>query len=118
TLDSRPNNLPMQRGPLIGREKELDAVQKLLLREDVGLLTLTGPGGAGKTRLSLQAAAELIEHFEDGVFFVPLAPISNPDLVASAIAQPLGIKEMAGQPLAERLKDYLRDKHILLVLDN
>lgn len=118
TLDSRPNNLPIQRGPLIGRERELTAIQDLMLRDDVGLLTLTGPGGAGKTRLSLQAAAELIEDFEDGVFFVALAPITSPDLVAPAIAHPLGIKEMAGQSLPEHLKEYLRDKHMLLVLDN
>src|SRR5205823_631042 len=72
TLDSRPNNLPVQRSPLVGREKELVAIQNLLLREDVGLLTLTGPGGIGKTRLAMQVAAEVLDDFQDGVYFVPL----------------------------------------------
>ena len=80
TLDSRPNNLPIQLTPLIGREKEVAAVQNLLQREDVRLVTLTGPGGTGKTRLGLQVAAELSDLFADGVYFVNLAPISDPDV--------------------------------------
>src|SRR5690606_27176603 len=82
------------------------------------LLTLTGPGGSGKTRLALQAAAEMMAHFPDGVFFVALAPISDPGLVASTIAQTLGITESPKRPIFERLKEHLRAKSLLLVLDN
>src|SRR6266508_3853957 len=98
TLDARPNNLPAQRDPLIGREQEVAAVQALIQRDDVGLVTLTGPGGTGKTRLGLQAAAELIDRSQDGVFFVALAPISNPELVATTIAQALEVRDVGGRP--------------------
>jgi predicted ATPase/class 3 adenylate cyclase/tetratricopeptide (TPR) repeat protein len=118
TLDSRPNNLPVQLTPLIGREKEVAAVQNLLQREDVRLVTLAGPGGTGKTRLGLQVAAELSDLFPDGVYFVNLAPISDPDFVVPTIAQTLDLKEIGDQPLLDLLKGYLRDKHILLLLDN
>src|SRR6266566_7477599 len=118
TLDSRPNNLPVQLTPLIGREKEVSAVQNLLQREDVRLVTLTGPGGTGKTRLGLQVAAELSDLFPDGVYFVNLAPISDPTLVVPTIAQTLGIHEVAGQSLSERLKEELEQKQVLLLLDN
>ena len=100
TLDSRPNNLPVQLTPLIGREKEGATIQNLLQREDVRLVTLTGPGGTGKTRLGLQVAAELSDLFPDGVYFVNLAPISDPTLVVSTIAQTLDLKEMGGQATA------------------
>ncbi len=118
TLDSYPNNLPIQPTSLIGREKEVAAVQHLLRREDVRLLTLTGPGGTGKTRLGLQVAAEASERFVDGVFFVNLAPISDPALVVPTIAQTLELKETGEQPLLDLLKRSLREKQLLLLLDN
>ena len=118
TLDTRPNNLPVQPTPFIGREKELEAVSRLLAQEDVRLLTLIGPGGTGKTRLGLQIAADLIEDFEEGVFFVSLDSISDPDLVSSTIAHTLGLQEIGGQSIVESTKNYLRDKEILLLLDN
>ena len=124
TLDTHPNNLPLQATPFVGRTKELAALTHLLLREDARLVTLTGPGGAGKTRLALQTAAEVVDHFRDGAFFISLAGISvlssrdDPNLVTHTIAQTLGAREVQGQSPAQRLKDYLQDKQILLVLDN
>src|SRR6266566_2688221 len=118
TLDNRLNNLPVQFTPLIGREKEVAAVQHLLQREDVRLLTLTGPGGIGKTRLGLQVAAELSESFADGVFFVDLAPLILPSLVIDAIAQTLCIQEAVGQTLLDRLKEHLQQQQQLLLVDN
>src|SRR5215204_2923767 len=119
TLDSRRNNLPAQPTVLVGRERELEEVLALLRSpNDVRLLTLTGPGGTGKTRLGLQAAAELTDEFEDGVFFVALAPIAAPALVAPTIARTLGLTESGNQPPEELLKGYLRDRQTLLVLDN
>ncbi len=118
TLNTYPHNLPVQLTPLIGREQEVATVQHLLRREDVRLLTLTGPGGIGKTRLGLQVAAELSNRFADGVFFVNLAPISDATLVVPTIAQTLGIREMAGRPPLERLKEAAHKKQMLLLLDN
>ena len=118
TLDTRPNNLPAQPTPLIGREKELDIAHELLLSQDIRLLTFTGFGGAGKTRLGLQVAADLIDEFEDGVYFVDLSHINDPELVFSTIAQTLGVNEAEGRPLNEVLKESLRDKQMLLMLDN
>ncbi len=118
TLDTQPNNLPVQPTPFIGRAQEVAAVAALLCREDVRLLTLTGPGGTGKTRLGLQVAAELSEVFPDGVFFVNLAPLSDPAFVLPAIAQVLDVKEMGGYALLDLLQVFLREKQLLLLLDN
>ena len=118
SLSNSPNNLPLQLTPLIGREQEVATSLHFLQREHVRLLTLTGPGGTGKTRLGLQVAAELSEAFSDGVYFVNLAPLSDPALVVSAIAQTLDIKEIAEQPLLELLKGSLHWKQLLLLLDN
>jgi predicted ATPase/class 3 adenylate cyclase/DNA-binding CsgD family transcriptional regulator len=118
TLDTSPNNLPIQPTTFIGREQELTVVGDLLRRQEVRLLTLTGPGGIGKTRLGLQVAANLSDRFTDGVFFVNLAPLTDPELVVSTIAQALGVREQRDQPLLESLKDHLRDRHLLLLLDN
>ncbi len=118
TLDIRRNNLPAQPTPLVGRERELEEVLALLRSSHVRLLTFTGPGGTGKTRLGLQAAAELTDEFEDGVFFVALAAIADPTLVAPAITRTLGLTESSNQPAVELLEGYLRDRQVLLVLDN
>jgi predicted ATPase len=118
TLENRPTNLPPQPTSLIGRERELAEVVDLLRRPDVRLVTLTGPGGAGKTRLALQAAADLLDDFGDGAFFVGLAGIADPSLVASTIAQALGIRETGGLAPEEALERFLSDRELLLVLDN
>jgi predicted ATPase/class 3 adenylate cyclase len=118
TLGDRPTNLPVQPNSLVGRERELAELVALLRDEGVQLLTLTGPGGTGKTRLGLQVAAELFEDFRSGVFFVSLAPISDPDLVVPAIAEALALRAVAGEQLFETLIAYLLEKQMLLVLDN
>ena len=118
SLELHPNNLPLQPTPFIGREQELERVRQRLGQPDVRLLTLTGPGGTGKTRLALQVAAELLDDFRDGVWVVELAPVGDPVLVPSTIAAALGIKETAGQPVLASLTAFVRDKQLLLVLDN
>ena len=111
------NNLPAQATPFIGREEQVSAVCQELLRPQTRLLTLTGPGGTGKTRLGLQAAASLLDQFTSGVFFVALASVSAPDLVPATIASALDVRASGDRPVLERLKDYFRDKHLLLMLD-
>jgi predicted ATPase/class 3 adenylate cyclase len=118
TLESHTNNLPLQATPLVGREREVEAVCGLLRSSETRLLTLLGPGGTGKTRVGLQVAAELADDFEDGVFFVPIAAITDPTLVAPTIARVLGLSEGGAQPLEELLEGYLRDRQTLLLLDN
>lgn len=118
SLDRRPNNLPTQPTNLIGREKELAEILERLDSRDVRLLTLTGPGGTGKTRLALQASAELIDRFEDGVYIVDLAPARDPDAMVAAIARTVGLRETHDQPLQETLKDHLHKRSMLLLLDN
>jgi predicted ATPase/class 3 adenylate cyclase/Tfp pilus assembly protein PilF len=118
TLDARPNNLPAQTTPFIGREKEIRAIKEQLANAQLRLLTLSGVGGAGKTRLALQAAADMVDDFEHGVFFVPLAALSDQALVLQTIAQAFDVRETAGRQLKEQLKNHLREKQMLLVLDN
>ena len=112
------HNLVLPRSPLLGRSESLALVQQLLLQEDVGLLTLTGPGGIGKTRLALQAAANVLDHFVDGVYLVALAAIGDPARVLEAAVQTLGVRAGVGQPLPDALADHLRSQRQLLVLDN
>ncbi len=118
TLETRPTNIPPQPTRLIGREQELAEVGELLRRVDVRLLTVTGPGGAGKTRLALQAAADLLDDFADGVFFVSLVGVAEPSLVIPAIAQTLGVKESGGLSAEEALERFVHEREVLLVLDN
>ncbi|HEU4745307.1 MAG TPA: tetratricopeptide repeat protein [Anaerolineales bacterium] len=112
------HNLPNQPTTFIGREEELAAAREMLLRKDVQMVTFTGPGGTGKTRLSLEVAHGLIGHFKDGVFFVPLGDITDPNHVIPHISQQLEVRAAGSQPLLQNLKDYLNDKNILLLLDN
>ncbi|MEW5991980.1 MAG: tetratricopeptide repeat protein [Chloroflexota bacterium] len=116
TLDARPNNLPTQLTSFVGREEELAAACGLLAANR--LLTLTGPGGTGKTRLSLQVAAQAVDDFPDGVFFVALETVRDAGLVASRIAGEIGIAETGGRSGRDVLVEWLAGKHVLLVLDN
>lgn len=118
TLDAHPNNLPIQPTPFIGREQEVAAVTRLLTRPEVRLVTLSGPGGVGKTRLALHVAAELADDFIDGVFVVALAPVNDPAQVVPAMAQTLGISESSHLPLFSLLEAALKGKQQLLLLDN
>jgi predicted ATPase len=118
-LSRTPTNLPASLTSFVGREKVIEAIRSMLWKVDVRLLTLTGPGGTGKTRLALQVAGAMLDDFQDGAFFVELAALNDPALVPSTIAQTLGLPETVGRhPVLDSLKEYLRDKRLLLVLDN
>jgi predicted ATPase/class 3 adenylate cyclase len=116
TLDVQLNNLPVQLTSFIGRGKEITEIKQAL--EKHRLVTLTGSGGTGKTRLSLQVAADLVEQFPDGVWFIELAPLSDPEFVLNTVAAVLGVREETGRPLLATLMDWLSSRELLLVLDN
>jgi predicted ATPase/class 3 adenylate cyclase len=116
SLDSLPTNLPQQLTSFIGREDQMGEVRKLL--NSTRLLTLTGSGGCGKTRLALQVAADTLEEFPDGAWFVELASITDPELTLQAVATALQIQEGAGRPLITTLTEYLQNRKLLLLLDN
>jgi predicted ATPase len=116
TLDSFANNLPTQLTSFIGREHEIAEVKQAL--EGHRLVTLTGSGGTGKTRLSLQVAADLLDHFDHGVWFIELAPLTDPELIPQTILSGIGISEQPNKAPLEILKEYLHEKKVLIVLDN
>jgi len=119
--EARPTNLPVQRTRFVGREREVLAAGQLLLRQDVRLVTVTGPGGIGKTRLAVQIASGLVEHFPGGTHFVSLSPLSDPGLIASMIVQTLGIRETSGHSPLELLRESFQASlsgPMLLLLDN
>jgi predicted ATPase/class 3 adenylate cyclase len=116
SLNAFPNNLPLQLTSFIGRQREMQEAGKLLA--SARLLTLIGPGGTGKTRLSLQLAAEQLSEFKDGVWLVEFAPLTDPALIVSTISSVLGLREVPGVPLLTVLIDYLRAKSLLLIFDN
>jgi predicted ATPase len=115
-LGAHPNNLPRQLTSFVGREREIEEVKRLL--PTTGLLTITGTGGSGKTRLALRVAADLVDQYPDGVWLARLASLSEPTLVPQTIASAMGIPERPGRPLIETVADYLQPKTVLLVLDN
>jgi predicted ATPase/class 3 adenylate cyclase len=116
TPDVRPSNLPAQLTSFVGREEEIAEVERLLDR--TRLLTLTGPGGSGKSRLAVRVAAELLTRYQDGSCFVDLSPVTDPDLVPAAVAKALGVPEAAGRPILEEIKEHLRHRELLGVVDN
>ena len=118
SLNHQPNNLPSQPSLFVGRETELEEIKARVLGEQVRLLTLTGPGGTGKTRLALQSGAELSDRFIDGTYFIDLAPIRDPEAVVVSIARTIGLSESSNGSMIADLKAQLGDKQILLLLDN
>jgi len=120
-VETLPSNLPVQRTGFVGREKEVAAAREMLLRGNARLVTITGPGGIGKTRLALQVASGLVERFPGGIHFVPLSSLSDPALIASTISQSLGIREAGGRSPLQILKESFQDSSrgpMLLLLDN
>jgi len=115
-LDARQNNLPSQLTNFIGRKKEIEDIKKLF--PDTRMLTLTGTGGTGKTRLALQIASEFLDEFENGVWIIELSPITDPELIVKEISNVLNLKENPGTDNLELLKEFLKDKKILLIFDN
>jgi predicted ATPase/class 3 adenylate cyclase len=118
TLENRPTNLPVQTTPLVGRAAELDALQALLADDEIRLVTLTGPGGSGKTRLALHAAAEAVELFPTGVWLVSLEAVHEAALLLPTIAQTLGVFESGDRPLEAAIHEHLAGQRVLVVLDN
>jgi predicted ATPase/class 3 adenylate cyclase len=116
SLDALPNNLPLQRTTFVGREHDVAEVKDLLDRHR--LLTVVGSGGVGKTRLAIQVAADLLDRYPDGVWFVDLAPIDNPELVASVVAQTLGMSQRQDLRVDESIPPWLKRKKLLLIFDN
>jgi len=116
SLEATPNNLPQQTSSFIGRERELAQCQELL--KGARLLTLVGMGGLGKTRLAMQIAADLMNEYPDGVWFVDLAPLADATLVAKTVAQVLGVREEAGRTITETLCAHLKQQKLILILDN
>src|SRR5262245_12967591 len=112
------NNLPVQATTFVGRTSELEEITQRLTDPACRLLNLVGPGGIGKTRLALQAAADQLANFADGVYFVPLAPVNSPELLVSAIAGALKVSFYGQEDPVAQIVRFLRDKHLLLLLDN
>jgi predicted ATPase/class 3 adenylate cyclase len=118
SLDNRPSNLPTALTPFIGRSREKADLQALLRQDDLRMLTLTGAAGTGKTRLSIEVAADMLDVFRDGVFQVPLAAVTVPRLVPPTIAETMGVPEFPGRPVLESLKHAIAKRRMLLVIDN
>jgi predicted ATPase len=119
--ETRPSNLPTPGSAIVGRDKEIGEAKGLLLRKEVRLVTVTGPAGIGKSRLAVEVAREILEHFPSGPYFIPLAAVSDPNAIVNIIAQTLGVRETAAQPQIETLKDYFRSSAgapVLLLIDN
>jgi hypothetical protein len=117
-LETTARSLPIPSTPFIGRGRELEKLESLLMRDDVRLVTLTGPGGIGKTRLALEVAQRVQSNFRDGIVFVTLAPVADAGLVPAEIALAVGLSESTQRPSVEALRAFFLDRHMLLVLDN